>query len=335
MTSLSDPSRASRRDRRKAQKAVDAAYAAGHLTAADRTLRTQRIEAAQTRGDLTMITRDVLGPAAAAAAGNMELPPPTPTAASQPGDPAPPTGGAPTPSLGSAIDPAVLESMTVRTSHRATTSSAATPAALARAVTVTGSLRKVVIAIVLVVAALIGLCVLGIVGTVVYSAISGVKEVQREIASSAPSNTVPTDSTTTSRAAGLHTAAGWRAFVAAVKAESGTTEVYDAVVYPEYAAVALVSGDGADRRVFRDGAFLGSFQVRTEAMGNRVDLAQIEPEVISRLPRMTADRLGVATATESYLIINALPSEPRILVYLQANGGSQYRSYALDGTPVQ
>ena len=63
MTSLSDPSRASRRDRRKAQAAIDAGYAAGRLTAADRTLRTQRIEAAQTRGDLAMITRDVLSPA--------------------------------------------------------------------------------------------------------------------------------------------------------------------------------------------------------------------------------------------------------------------------------
>lgn len=198
---------------------------------------------------------------------------------------------------------------------------------------VSGNLRKVVLAIVLVVAGLIGLCAFGIVGTVVYSAINGVKEVQREIASSTPSSEGATESPG-SRAAGLHTAAGWRAFVAAVKKESGTSEVYDAVIYPEYAAVALVSGDGADRRVFRDGGFLDSFRVHTEASGSPVDLARIEPEVISKLPQMTADRLGVDKATDPYMIINALPSEPRILVYVQANGGSQYRIYELDGTPV-
>ena len=324
MTSLSDPSRASRRDRRKAQTVVDAGYAAGRLTAADRTLRTQRIEAAQTRGDLAMITRDVLGsatPAVATDAGAPAHPPAAPQPAESGQVPASPTAA----SLGNAIDPTLLESMKVRTSHRAAT--------LARAVTVSGNLRKVVIAIVLVVAGLIGLCAFGIVGTVVFSAIEGVKEVQREISSSAPSSEAATDSTG-SPAAGLHTAAGWRAFVAAVKKESGTSEVYDAVIYPEYAAVALVAEDGAERRVFREGSFLDSFRVHTEATGSPVDLARIEPEVISKLPQTTADRLGVAKPTDPYMIINALPSDPRILVYIQANGGSQYRIYELDGTPV-
>src|SRR5690349_18683265 len=102
MTSLSDPSRASRRDRRKAQKAIDAGYAAGRLTAADRTLRAQRIEAAQTRGDLAMITRDVVSAATPAAAADVPLaaqPPSVP----QPSEPAPPPASPAGASLGSAI----------------------------------------------------------------------------------------------------------------------------------------------------------------------------------------------------------------------------------------
>lgn len=318
---MSDPSRASRRDRRKAQTAIDAGYAAGRLTAADRTLRTQRVEAAQTRGDLAMITRDLASPAAPMTvqeAGQRAAAPQAPAAPASP----------PTPSLGSAIDPTLLESMRVKPTHRSTSSTAAS----SRTVSVSSNVRKVVIVVALIVAGMIGLCALGVVGVVV-SAINGANDGPRTPATSTPSGDVTTGSTTA--AAGLHTSAGWRAFVTAVKAESGTSRVYDAVVYPEYAAVALVSGDGADRRVFRDGAFLDSFRVHTAASGSPVDLAQIEPDVFARLPQTTADRLGVDKPTDAYMIINALPSDPRIIVYIQANGSSQYRIYELDGTPVE
>ena len=330
MTSLSDPSRASRRDRRKAQAAIDAGYAAGRLTAADRTLRTQRIEAAQTRGDLTMITRDLTSPAAPVAA------PETVPEMEQHGQPAqtpqpPVMEPPPTPSLGSAIDPTLLEAMRVKPTHRSTSSTVSSTGSASRTVSVSPNARKVLIVIALVVAGMIGLCALGIVGVVV-SAINGANDGPRTTATSAPSADVTADSTTA--AAGLHTSAGWRAFVTAVKAESGTSRVYDAVVYPEYAAVALVSGDGAERRVFRDGAFLDSFRVHTEASGSPVDLADIDPDVFARLPQTTADRLGVDKPTDAYMIINALPSDPRIIVYIQANGSSQYRIYELDGTPV-
>lgn len=56
---LSDPSGAGRGDRRKARQLVDAAYAGGRISAADRTLRVERIDAAATRGDLAMVVRDL------------------------------------------------------------------------------------------------------------------------------------------------------------------------------------------------------------------------------------------------------------------------------------
>lgn len=303
VTSLSDPSRAGRRDRRKAQKSVDAAYAGGQLSAADRALRTQRIEAAQTKGELAMITRDLAAP-----------PPPQPAGEAAPKHAA-------TPSLGSALDPAVLESMRVKSTH--STSMTAAPA-----------LRRIAVIVIIVVAGMVLVCGLGVVGVVV-SAISGAGDPPAGTTTATPSADITTGAVTAGPGEGLHSAGGWRSFVAAVQSESGTTEVYDAVVYPEYAAVALVSGDGTERRVFRDGAFLDSFRVQTEAVGGRVDLAQIEPDVIAGLPQATADQLGVDTPTDAYLIINALPTEPRIIVYVQANGSSQYRMYTLDGTPVE
>ena len=178
MTSLSDPSRVSRRDRRKAQKAIDAGYAAGRLTAADRTLRTLRIEAAQTRGDLAMITRDLASPTTPATApATVQQGPPGPPG--PPGQPAPtpqPPATPPTPSLGSAIDPTLLEAMRVKPTHRSTSSTASSSmGSSSRIVSVSPNARKVLIVIALVVAGLIGLCALGIVGVVV-SAINGAND---------------------------------------------------------------------------------------------------------------------------------------------------------------
>lgn len=63
MTDISDPSGAHRKDRRAARKTVDDAYASGRISAVDRALRVEQIEAAATRGDLAMVLRDLAGPA--------------------------------------------------------------------------------------------------------------------------------------------------------------------------------------------------------------------------------------------------------------------------------
>lgn len=59
MSDISDPGGAGRGDRRTARRAVDAAYAAGRISAVDRSLRMEQIDAASTRGDLAMVVRDL------------------------------------------------------------------------------------------------------------------------------------------------------------------------------------------------------------------------------------------------------------------------------------
>jgi len=121
--------------------------------------------------------------------------------------------------------------------------------------------------------------------------------------------------------------------VDAIEKSSGSTSVYDLVVYPTYASVGLDGGKYVERRLYRDGAWQDSFNVRTPIVGKPVDLRRIDPRVVARLPDETAQRLGVVNPTGTYFIVNAILSEPKIMVYVQADGGSQYQAYTLDGTP--
>jgi hypothetical protein len=101
VSDLSDPSSAGRGDRRRARKAVDAAYAEGRITAADRALRLEQIDAAATRGDLAMVLRDLEGRVAPTTST-------TSNAAPVPTAPPRPEGGPPTwapPGYGSTTGP--------------------------------------------------------------------------------------------------------------------------------------------------------------------------------------------------------------------------------------
>lgn len=132
----------------------------------------------------------------------------------------------------------------------------------------------------------------------------------------------------------LHTAAGWTQLVDAIKAESGSAQVYDLVAYPTYASVGL-DGDGAvERRFYRDGAWQDSVSMRMQATGTLVDLAEIDPELIARLPGETAQAVGVDEPTGTYVIVNGFGGEPRIMVYIQSDVESRYRAYRLDGRPM-
>jgi hypothetical protein len=135
-------------------------------------------------------------------------------------------------------------------------------------------------------------------------------------------------------AADLHTVAGWNALVDAIEAESGTTEVYDLVVYPQYAAVGLDADGVTERRFYRDGAWQDSVSVRTPSIGSLTDLAEIDPELIARLPKETAQFFAIDHPTGMYVLVNAYSGTPQISVYVQSDGESRYRAYRLDGTPI-
>ena len=137
-----------------------------------------------------------------------------------------------------------------------------------------------------------------------------------------------------SEAASLHSAEGWSGLVDAIERESGTTEVYDLVAYPTYASVGLDGKDAVERRLFRAGDWQEGFSARTPISGSLVDLGDIDPKTIARLPDQTARHLGIDEPTDAYIIVNAFAGAPRIMVYVQSSGESRYRAYRLDGTAI-
>lgn len=335
VSSLSDPSRPSRGDRRTVQKLIDAAYASGQLSAAERSLRTQRVDAAHTRGDLAMIARDLSGasapetPAAEAPAVVQDL------TTSRP-DPTSP------PSLGSAIDDQILKSMQVSGAHRGSGSPGTSPPPI-KFTRFGNAARTIRIALVVFVIGFLGICGLGfaaLIPSFIEGFNSGSSSSPESPASGVPTGIVTTEpgsgsSTPQPAVPGLHTAAGWSALVSAIKDKSGSTSIYDLVVYPTYASVGLDGGKTVDRRLYRDGAWQESFNVQTPTVGRPVDLKQIDPRVVQKLVAETPQRLGIESPTGTYFIVNAIVSEPKIMVYVQDDDGSHYQTYALDGSPRQ
>ncbi|MFL6091167.1 MAG: DUF1707 domain-containing protein [Aeromicrobium sp.] len=315
MSTISDPGRPSRRDRRRAQRLIDTAFAEQRLTAAERALRTQRIAAAHTRGDLAMITRDLMAPTTA--------------------------------SLGQAIDPSTLSSMRVgdRSLTTPTLKSSLPTLPAGRTVDLSGVGRRVRLILIIAVVSLVGVCVLSL-AALVPAMVRGVTGGSGS--SSGPPTPVfpsgavvlptpgPVDGTPLAdlpNSANPQTAAGWKAMVKAVKDASDTTSVYDAVIYAQYASIGLDGKGAVERRFYRDGAWDDSMSVRTPPVGSLVDLSLIDPEKISRLPAETAEHFKIEDPTGCYLIINAYDGNPQIMVYVQSDAAAQFRIYDLNGQP--
>ena len=302
VNSISDPGRPSRRDRRRTQKLVDTAFAEGRLTAADRSLRTQRIQAAHTRGDLAVITRDLVAPAQT--------------------------------NLGRALDAPTMSSMRAGFAARTTaTSSAVRPGTPTIDLSVVG--RKIRLFVVIVVACVFLSCVIGLVAFIP----AVVTEFKRDVnlspadapGTGTPSSRQEPNQAVEGDATNLHTAAGWTDLVEAIKSESGTTKVYDLVAYPQYASVGMDGKDAVERRFYRSGAWQDSVSVRTPIAGSPIDLADIDAELIARLPGETARHFGIDEPTGAYIVVNAFAGDPRLMVYVQSDGRSEYRAYGLDG----
>ena len=319
MNAISDPGRPRRRDRRRAQKLVDTAFAERRLTAADRALRTQRIQAAHTRGDLATITRDLVAPVQTNLGRALDA-----------------SGGTSRWHAGTG-QRGTMSSMRVGS----TASQSRTPGLPATlrpgtpTIDLSGVGRRIRLFVLIAIAGVFLSCVLGLVAFIA----PVVREFQSDVAPSAPGTTVPTPGQARSEvveadAASLHTAAGWTALVAAIKAESGTADVYDLVVYPGYASVGLDGKDAIERRLFRNGDWQEGFSARTPIHGALVDLSDIDPKTIARLLEQTAQQVEIDDPTGAYLIVNAFTRGPQIAVYVQSNGESQYRTYRLDGTAI-
>lgn len=304
MSGISDPGKAGRGDKRRAQKLIDAAYAAGTLTAADRALRIDRVSSAHTKGDLAILVRDLnraAGSAPAAAAAGASVP-----------DRSTDSGSA---SLGSAIPPEKLAAMARGTSAR----TIQLGESMRSAMTGDGvrTVRRVVLIVIVGFVLMCGLGIAAIVGLVA----SGINQ-----AFDAPE---PTSSLS------LHTAEGWTEMVAAVEGETGTSRVYDAVVYPDYASVNVEVDEGAMRYVYRGGIFDLFESPVTPVHSDPIDLADIDPDLVEALPGRTAKEHEMTDFESAYLILGAATGEPTIIVYLQKPDKlPRWTIYDLDGTVV-
>ena len=313
VSDISDPGRAGRRDRKRAQKLIDAAFAAGRLTAADRALRTQRVDSAHTKGDLAVLVRDLKrAPAAPAAAATTSGPPSDTT------PPTDPTAGTPAKSLGSAIPPDRLKAMLTGKGRSAATIDVSESMRSALSGDTVRKVRRVVLITVI---GFLLLCGLGA-GAIVYAIFNGVDEIGGS--SSTPAPTV-----------NLQTAKGWSQLVAAVDEETGTSRVYDAVVYPEYASINAVVDEGAMRYVYRNGSFDLFNSPVTAATHDPIDLADIDGELVEGLADRTAKRQGMPDYESAYFIVNRQAGEPAIMVYLQQQGKlSRWSIFDLDGKVI-
>jgi hypothetical protein len=308
VSDISDPGRPGRGDRKRAQKLIDAAYAAGQLSAADRARRMERVESAYTKGDLAVIVRDLGRPGVVPSAG------PTPA------QPTATSASSGQPSLGSAIPKDQFDALLKKRGKPQTVKIADS----VRTLSGDGVRRVRRIALILIV----GFFILSALGV---AAVVGIAftQVDDAIDSATEAGSTPTSSLN------LQTPKGWVEWVTAVKAETGTTRVYDAVVYPEYAAINAMVDEGAMRYVYRNGAFQMTNSSVTAATSEPVDLAGIDAEMVAELPDQTAERQKMPDYDSAYMIVNRWSGSPSIMVYLQQAGKlSRWSIYDFDGKVV-
>ena len=319
MSDISDPGRAGRGDRKRAQKLIDAAYAAGQLTAANRAFRTERVGSAHMKGDLAILVRDLgAGGAVSAAATGATGATPAP-AASPPTDP---TAGPSTASLGSAIPPDQLKAMA-----KGRSAAQVRTAETLRTAMTSDNVKKVRRVVLIVVVGFLLLCGLGIAGLV--------GAIFKEVNQAFEGVDITGSETTQEPALNLHTAAGWSEMVKAIDAETGSSRVYDVVVYPTYASINAVAEEGAQRYVYRNNSFDLVTSPVTPAQGDRIDLADIDPDLVAGLPDKTAERQGMPEYDSAYLIVNTFTGQPAIMVYVQQTGRlSRWSIYDFDGKVI-
>ena len=139
-------------------------------------------------------------------------------------------------------------------------------------------------------------------------------------------------------AGGVLSAKGFRDLLAAVKDETGTTNVFDATMYPTYAVLELP----VDRETLRQQSFYwdGKKLKANDSFGKssspRVDLSSIDVDGMLRLVRMI--RNVVDEPNSWYVIVNAPDENDPAVMYAYASnkfteGG--YISATADGKVVR
>jgi hypothetical protein len=271
-------------DKSQATALVQAALKSGRIVQADADMRLDQIKNASSQQDVDIVVRDLQIPVAAAA-----------TAATVPPVAAAPTAGQPWPLV----------------NYGPGQGQAADFGEVAQAVTKGGKAIGGIIGVVVLISVIVP-----IVGVII--GLVSAKDTFDDIDFGSP-----TDETTylPGQAPGehgvnVHTVDGYNAFVAAVKEETGSSSVFDAVVYPRYAVVSVPENATGKRYTtwYWDGHSLTQNDYKSTTDDPRIDIATVDPEVMITL--LDDVRGRIEKPTSWYVSIDSIPTQgPQLAVY--------------------
>ena len=257
-------------ERDAAFKAVEEAFASGRIVQADRDTRMNQLGTAQTPDEVRMIVHD-LPLRDPAATWTTYAPPPAPSATETTGTPTPtPTQ----PPVHVPYGPATPSSASL---------TSATEAAK------TGNLKALLLIPVAVVLVIIIGVTLAIVSAVSDTSGDGIDVIFGDSTTDAPPKPQ------------IFTADGYADLLAALDSELGSTEVFSAVVYPEYAVMDVPAESDGKRQISY--YYNGELSESTKGTSSyeRFDLASIDPTVLLRITNRA--RMLVEDPTSYYAII--------------------------------
>lgn len=287
-------------DRDAAIKVVRAAVASGRIVAADGEMRVEQLRAAQTRTELDLITRDLLPGGAGASVA------PTPVA------PLPQVNYGPAGTAAGAGGVA----------------GAATPSldTLVKASNV--KIPKIAFLL----PAIIGVAVIGAFAAGIFAFVNDAVET---VGGGGPSNSQtyapgvePEDGVN------VLSVRGYTDLLDALKAETGSTESFSAVLYPTYAVVELPVDGTTQRsdRFYWNGSDLESQHSLGTSTEERYDLEEVDPAVLVGLLKKVRSR--VEAPTSWYAVIGAPDDDGAVLSVYASNAYSEnaYLLATVDGT---
>lgn len=136
---------------------------------------------------------------------------------------------------------------------------------------------------------------------------------------SAPSGSPPPGSQPSPTPADVLSATGFRALLAAIQAQTGTTDVFDATLYPGYASVQLPVDRETRRQAYYywDGVTLKESNSFGRSSNPRIDLATIDVATMQRLVRLA--RRQVEEPISWYVIVRAPDASDQAVLYAYAS----------------
>jgi Domain of unknown function (DUF1707) len=287
--------RAKGSERKDATRVVEEACATGRIIPADRDIRLGQIAAARTVGEVDLVVRDLRAAPVAAAE------PPRPYQSTNPAEHA--ARSSPTTSP---------EALVAEVTRLATSSPGRVPTLL--------KLVPLVVAVV-------------VIGAVASAVIGVVRQVHQSVSPTSPSSLVP-DARTGRPAVDVLSTKGYDAMVRTIKHFTGSTKVYDAVLYPGYAVLQLPVDPGTrHEELYRWDGDLVSMGSLGSTNDRALDLAAIDPAVLVRLSERARRHL-VDDPSSWYVILHDRGASDPSVIYAYASnkyGEGGYLSATIKG----